>query len=271
MTRVIVHPGFHKTGTSTVQTQLRAARAALAPRWVVGLREDIPDAPAAARAFSASHNPLEIGMFQAALADWLESLDLTGDMGVVISAEGLCGHMPGRPEADNYSAAVPLMAALAEVVDAVFDGTADLQFFFSTRAPEAWLPSLHWQHVRTGELDETVEAFCQRMAPQADLEAIVAEITAAVAPHPVHATRLEDSAPRPQGPITPLLDLMGLSPDERAIFSGQDLRNARPKRADASELADRFAQINAESGDKGIAAQRKQAELKRIWARKDTA
>lgn len=267
--RLIVHPGFHKTGTSTVQTQLRNARASLAPDWVIGLREDIPDAPAAARAFSHLRDPLERGLFQAALADWLDGLDLRRAKGVVISAEGFCGHMPGRPETDDYSAAPPLMAALAEVAQALFGADLDLQFFLSTRSAKAWLTSLHWQHVRTGMLTETVEAFCTRMAPHADLAAQAEAIAMAVAPWPVHAVPLDLSSTMAQGPVTPLLDLMQIDATQRLAFAAEGPRNARPPSADATALADHFAAINAETGDKSAAAARKQAELRRIWAQKD--
>jgi len=267
--RLIVHPGFHKTGTSTVQTQLRAARASLAPDWIVALREDIPDAPAAARAYSESRERFEIGMFQAALANWFESLDRTRAKGILISAEGLAGHMPGRPETDDYSATPALMAALVEVAQAVFGAALDLRFHLSTRAPENWLPSLHWQHVRTGVLSETLEDFCARMAPQADLAPVVAEIAQAVAPWPVTALPLEAAAKLAQGPITPLLDLMGLDDAARQLFGGQPPRNARPAVADATALANHFAAINAAAADKATATARKQAELRQIRSRKD--
>lgn len=266
MMRLIVHPGFHKTGTSTVQTQLRAARSMLAPDWVIGLREDIPDAPAAARAYSAGRDPLELGLFQAALADWFESLDLSRARGVLISAEGLCGHMPGRPETSDYSAAAPLMAALAKVAQAVFGTALDLRFHLSTRATAEWLPSLHWQHVRTGTLSEPLAAFAARMAPHTDLAAEVAAIAGAVAPWPVTALPLETSSAMAQGPISPLLDLMGLDAAARGPFSPEASRNARPKTANPAALANRFARINADSGEKTLASTRKRATLARLRA-----
>lgn len=97
--RVIVHPGFHKTGTSSVQRALRAGRTDLAPLWQIGLEEDFPDAAAAARAYSLRRDPLDLGLFQQALADWIETLDLAGAEGLLLSCELLMERSRARPTA----------------------------------------------------------------------------------------------------------------------------------------------------------------------------
>mgnify|MGYP000846023775 CR=1 FL=1 len=241
MTRLIVHPGFHKTATTTVQTQLAEARATLAPDWVVLLRDDLLDAPAAARAYCGPRATLDLGLFQAALADVLEPHARAP--GVVISCEGLCGHMPGRPGIEDYSAAPALMAALAATARKIFGPALDLQFYLSTRMAQPWLESVHWQHVRTGTLTEECADFCARMNGAAALDTIVAAIAEA-ASAPVQAVPIEASTQMAQGPITPLLDLMGLPEPARSGFRAQDRRNGRPRRADPTKLANRLAQIN---------------------------
>lgn len=261
MTRLIVHPGFHKTGTTTVQHQLKAARGDLAPGWAVLLRDDLADAPAAARAFSARRDPLELGLFQAALAGVFAAQNAPG---IVISCEGLCGHMPGRAEAEDYGAAPTLMAALETAARGVFGSGLDLRFYLSTRA-EGWIESVHWQHVRTGTLTEPLATFRARMAAAADLDAVVAGIAAAVEA-PVSAAPIEQTTQQAQGPATPLLDLMELPAAQRARFDARERRNGRPRRANLAALADRFARINARLAPEA-AALRKQALLEEIWAR----
>lgn len=264
--RLVVHPGFHKTGTSSVQAQLEAARERLAPRWAVGLRADLLDAPAAARAYSEGRSPVELGLFQAALADWFESPAVAQAQGAVISCEDLCGHMPGRPGITDYSAAAALLGALVKVAKAVFGPRLDLRFHLSTRGSEDWLQSLHWQLARTGTLGETGARFRKRMAPHADLAAMARRLADAVAPWPLDTLPLEEAAALAQGPVTPLLDLMGLGTDERTAFSPQERRNARPPLHNVAQLADRFAAINAQLPDKAQATARKQAALRRFRA-----
>lgn len=266
--RVILHPGFHKTGTTTVQRQLATAREGWRGRWVVGLRDDMPGVSHNARLFSQSRRGLDLGLMQNALADWFEAQDWLGVTGAVVSCEDLAGFMPGRGGAIDYSAAPQLMLAFAEVVTAVVGETADLRIFFSTREMAAWLPSVHWQNVRTGSLPEDWAQFRERVAGGADLDTIVARVTATLAPWPVSAMRLEESQGLAQGPITPLLDLMDLPAAERAAFVPEERRNARPEHHNIRGLADRFAQINAQFDDVATAARRKRAVLARHAAQR---
>ena len=263
--RVIVHPGFHKTATSTVQTQLREARDWLAPDWAIGLRADFPDVPTAARAYCETGDPIELGLFQAGLADWLEALDLQGSRGIVISAEGLCGIMPGRMGTDIYTAAPQLMATLVATLRLVLGAQAQMTIYLSTRAAGDWLHSLHWQLVRTGTLGLTSFAFRSRMAPGADLEAVAKRIARAVAPETVVTRPIEQTRALPEGPIAPILDLMGLDPAQRARFANPERRNARPHRLNTVALSNKLALINAETPHRDLAEARKRRVLAEAW------
>ncbi len=52
MRRIVIHAGFHKTGTTTVQQTLKAHATVLAPHLQVVLREDMEAVCEAARAYS---------------------------------------------------------------------------------------------------------------------------------------------------------------------------------------------------------------------------
>lgn len=265
--RVIIHPGFHKTGTSSVQSHLREVRAAWAPRYLIALREDFRDVTAAAQAFSRSRDPIELGLFQAGLAEWAEGLDLSRTEVIVISAETLAGKLPGAPASvSDYTAAPALMAAAAEVLRMALGAKTRIDFYLSTRAPEAWLASLHWQHVRSGRLSEPAADFAARMAPGADLAAAAQAITARVAPDPVHVVALEDTRDLPEGPLTPLLDLMGVPAGMRAGLAQPHAFNARPPRAAETGLADRLAEINRLAPSPEIAETRRKELLRAAWA-----
>lgn len=265
--RLIVHPGFHKTGTTTVQSQLLAAQplweARAGGRWLVGLRDQMPGLAHTARLYSESGDALDLGMMQNALADWLEAQDWAGAEGAVISCEDYAGQMPGRGSRRDYSAAPALMRAFVEVAQSFFGGQVELAIHFSTRAPESWWPSVHWQNVRTGKLAESWETFSARMQGAEGLDATVAAVRQALGAVPVSAMALEESRTLPWGLITPLLDLMGLPEAERGLFEPEDRRNARPEHGGIDRIADRFAAINARFPDKTTAQRRKRALLAR--------
>lgn len=266
MMRVIVHPGFHKTGTSTVQAQLQGAQALWGKRWIVGLRAQMAGVAHNARLYAQSRDPLDLGLTQSELADWLDAQDWSEAEGAVISCEDFAGLMPGRQDARDYSAAPQLMAAFAEVLEDFFAGQLRLHLHFSTRAPEGWWPSVHWQNVRTGTLTQTWVEFQAEMQGAMSLEAVVEQVRGAVPSAQVSAMRLEESQRLASGPITPLLDLMGLPEAERGAFVPDARRNARPEHRAITHIADRCAAINANFPDIATAQKRKRQLLDRVAA-----
>jgi len=264
--RVIVHAGFHKTGSSTIQAILREARDRL-PDWVFGLRYDIAGISRAARHVSLNGDPLELGLFKAALVDWLGEQHRDA-RGIVISNERIMGAMPGDPNVSSYAVAPILLAAMRDVIHKQLGKSVDLQFYLSTRDPAAWIDSLHWQQVRTSTLAETQASFRARITPQFQIESVLAQTRAALGDTPLITHPLEHSKTRPEGPIAPLLDLMTLSPAERAQIKPAPPQNARPRGVDLTALANALAAINAQGLPTDVAEQAKR-ELMRVAWRED--
>ncbi len=264
--RVIVHAGFHKTGTSTVQQTLRAHRDALAPLWRLGLEDDFADAAASGRAYSVRGEALDLGLFQGAMADWLAGLDLRGAEGLLISCESLAGEIPGRiGGAPDYRRGQVLLPALIAAIRAVL-GHTPVHVHLSTRAAAGWIESLHWQLTRGGLVDEDHAAFDARIRPAADLAAQARAIAAAIAPDPLTHRALEDCHGLPEGPLTPILDLMDLPPALRAALADLTQANARPTRVDRIALADRFGEINRAGHTRQEGMRLKRAILGPVWA-----
>lgn len=205
---VVIHAGFHKTGTSTVQQVLRANRPALRPWLRSLLKGQMQDLLHAARGYSSWRDPLTLEKFA---ERFRELLARHGDMPrrtLCLSAEELSGHLPGRGDLATYRAAPVLAAEAARVIAGLFPA-AGIAFFYSTRAPETWLRSAYWEHVKSSSLTMGWDAYAETYAASADLDA-AAEAVAAAQPHAVHRARLEDSAAGPAGPAGPLLDLCGV-------------------------------------------------------------
>lgn len=212
--RVIVHAGFHRTGTTSIQHMMQRNARKLARHFRILTRRQMPALCEAARAWSVSNDPADLALVTFELAQILEPLAKSDTRALVLSSEDLSGHMPGRFHLTGYDAAPTLMATIQRTVQTCLPD-ADLAFFFTTRATAPWLHSTWAQHVRAIRFTEPRDAYIARMAPHTDLPAQVARIADTVTA-PVHSARLEDSKDTPFGPFTPLLDLMQAPQELRA-------------------------------------------------------
>ena len=187
--RIVIHAGFHKTATSSVQQVLRDNRAALKPYLRSQLKWGMRDLLHAARGYSTWRDPLTLGKFARRFRALLEAQADMPRRTLCLSAEELSGHMPGRPGISDYGAAPILAAEMARAAAARFP-EAETRFLYTVRAPESWLESAYWEHVKSSSLTESLDAFRDRMAGAADLAAVVERVRAAQ-PCPVEEAALE--------------------------------------------------------------------------------
>ncbi|MCW8843389.1 MAG: hypothetical protein OQK00_08250, partial [Rhodobacteraceae bacterium] len=208
MGRLLIHAGFHKTGTTSVQRLLGKNKRAIAPIAHVFLRKHIAAVCEAARAYSDSRDSADLLDFSAAFAAFLEARDMDDKRDLIISSEDLSGLMPGRRDLETYDAAPMLMKAATMMIDRVLQDRIDeVIFYFSLRQPEPWLRSCHTQHLRAIRMTQDAEDYARDYAASADLPRIVDKIRIAVAPHRVESAWLEDCADAPLGPLTPIADI----------------------------------------------------------------
>lgn len=213
--RIILHAGFHKTGTSTIQATLRENRVVLKKQIALRLRWHLRDVVAAARGFSTDLDPLSLIKVQSRFGQMVNELPGMPRRTLIISAEELSGHLPGRGALADYGAAPVLLYAYWEILHARYP-EAEILIYLTTRAPEAWLVSAYWEHVRSSDMTLDFDTFRNTYHAAADLEAMAAEIASRV-PAPVHTQALEHCRDLPLGPADPLLDLcdipLSLRPD----------------------------------------------------------
>jgi hypothetical protein len=223
--RIIIHAGFHKTGTSSLQATLRENRVAMKRQTALRLRWHMPDLLAATRGYSTWRDPLTMIKVQHRFGLMVDELPGMPRRTLIISAEELAGHLPGRDDIVDYSAAPVLLYAFWEIAKERFPA-AEILIYLSTRAPEPWLKSAHWEHVKASNMTLDFDAFAQQYESAANLDGMVAEISSRV-PVPVHHKRLEDCAALPLGPATPLLDLCDLPADVLAAMVPMPTENSR--------------------------------------------
>lgn len=208
--QIVIHAGFHKTGTSSVQQVLRLNRPHLKPFMRSVLKGSMTDLTHSARGFSTWRDPLTLAKFRRRFETLLSRHADMPRRTLCLSGEELAGHLPGRGTLTDYCAAPVLAAEMARVAGRIHP-RAKVVFYYSTRAPEPWLQSAYWEHVRSSSMTMGWQEFGSTYAGAADLDRIVDEIASAQ-PHDVHRARLEDSAIMTSGPATPLLALCGVAP-----------------------------------------------------------
>lgn len=230
---IVIHAGFHKTGTSTVQQVLRRNRPLLKPYMRSVLKGEMQALCHAARGYSTWRDPFTLDKFATRFAALLDRVGEMPKRALCLSAEELSGHMPGREGIGDYGAAPVLAAEMARVAAERHPG-AGLRLYYSTRAPVAWLESAYWEHVKSSGLTETWEDFATRHRAAGGLDVAadaVADALAGMAE--VSRMRLEDSAGLPAGPATPLLRLCGVP---EAVLSGLALPPPVNERRDVGVL-----------------------------------
>ncbi|MCX7566726.1 hypothetical protein OS189_10275 [Sulfitobacter sp. F26169L] len=235
MRRIIVHAGFHRTGTTSLQQTLRANRAALRPDIRLVLRPGMTALCESARGYSRSREDYDLGLVKYEAALLAESLQQEDASTIIISSEDLSGHMPGRHGLHGYGAAPDLMHALSVAFQSVLPEDK-LEFYFTTRTPDAWLRSCYAQHLRASRMIWDEADYMKRLKSSADHKNIIDLITRELPDHQIRTAALEDHANRRLGIVEALLDYLALSDDRRLMLKGANAKNTAPNEAVKQQL-----------------------------------
>ena len=247
--RVIVHAGFHKTGTTSAQKFLRANGKNIWPRCALVLPGKLRKGAArmAAR-YSRFATPALLDQFGTDLHSVLSAIDVR-NRNVLISDENLAGRMPGRDGQPDYGATPTLMARAEDVICDVFGAETDVVFHFTTRSQHDWLGSTYKHNLRTSRLTQDEAEYRATYQAASDLNAVVHSVSQAVT-GTVHAADLAELN-GPFGPAQPLVDLMELPDHRRKHLKPHPPQNAGP----ADDLiADLLALNRGQLSDEALAA-----------------
>lgn len=235
--RVIVHAGFHKTGTTSVQRYLTANGKHIWPRTALVLPARLRRGAATMAVRYSRYGTAALrGIFGEDLRGTLLSIDAGEKRSILISDENLAGRMPGREGHSGYDATPDLMAEAEKSIRSVFGADAEITFHFTTRAATPWLASTYRHNLRTSRLTLEWDAYAAQFAPAADLEGVV-EAVAQVVNAPVQSARLE-SLSGAEGPAAPLIDLIGLPAHLRQKLVPVPSQNTGPDPDLIAELLD---------------------------------
>ncbi|AXI45022.1 hypothetical protein C1J03_02620 [Sulfitobacter sp. SK012] len=238
MRRIIIHPGFHKTGTTGLQETLRANRHILRPDIRLVLRPGMEALCDMARNYSETREDFDLDLVKYEATALAESLASETAQTIVITSRDISGHMPGRRGLHGYGAVPKLMQAIASAFLATLPRD-ELLFFITTRQPDAWLHRSYDQHLRNSRLPLDLRDYMRRFKTAADFPAAITKIDEALPRYRVTSAAIEDHAKRPLGLADAILDLAGVPDSRRAeleIKQTQSPKTAARMRAKLLEL-----------------------------------
>ena len=242
--RIVIHAGFHKTGTTSIQQTLKLNRPVLKPVLRSVLRPGMKELVTAARGFSTEGDALSRAKFHNRFGSFLYEQPPMRRRVLCLSAEELSGHLPGRPKTPDYRAAVKLAQDMAAGAHMVFP-YAELVFFYTTRNPDDWLASAYSEHVKSSSMTMGFDEFASKYHRAADLEGIIGQVASAVSAKVVHS-RLEETLDDTFGPATRLLDICEVPQDVRDQMTRPEPANRRPDR----DVMDALLEANRTIKDK---------------------
>ena len=254
--QVIIHAGFHKTGTTTVQSTLMANGKRIWPTHALVLPKRINDVTRMATLHSVMQGPMTLSEFKSRLSGFLSGLQVGQKRGLILSAENLAGLIPGRRDHRGYETCPALMAATQECLHEVWGDDLELTFVFGLRARDDWLRSAYWQNLRSSRLTQAFDDFCASL-DGLGLGDVVAGVRAAVPGANVRTMRLEETRELPLGPATPILEMARLRPDLREGLVAKPAANLSP----SAEVIAACLALNRAPGSDSAIAERKEALL----------
>lgn len=263
MTHVIVHAGFHKTGTTSLQDFLSQNRAALSPYFDYYGQQDFLNAGAAARLYAQRPFPHRLHRFRKAFRRFLAQIP-DHDV-IVLSRESFSGGMPGHRKLGGamitsyHQPALKLARVIIREIRRRFGKDAKISFFYTVREGEAWIKSVHGHLLRSIGLTDDFDEFRQHFHPMISPAQQAQRMRGALAPVPVITAALEDHAQHPHGLGAPLMDLAGVPENAREGLTPAPHKN----RGQGSVMRDAFLALNREGLSKPDLKARKQHLLDR--------
>ena len=199
MREILFHPGFHRTGTSSIQHFLWRNHESLAPHVQLMMLRHLKPVVRLCAHFSTTKNPLDLLEMSELLDTAFTERALPDTNNLIISCEGLSGHMPGRNGVDDYSAAPLLIQYFVSYLQERFPD-ARVRVILSTRDSESWLRSVYRYQLRATRLTLDEDTFVARFAQVADFDTLLSDIATLLEETEVLFLPLEEAKNLSSGP-----------------------------------------------------------------------
>lgn len=255
MPRLLIHAGFHKTGTSSLQSTLRKNADAIAP-WVrVNTADETKDLRLASWLFARNSDAETEDLLRETLQAFFAQFDPKDPRDLLVSEEDLAGAMPGRHGKTTYDTAGRTLAITLDELSRSGFADHDIQVLLTLRKTESWAKSCYSQHLRSRPMVMDLQTYLSTPAAACDLSACADDIAATIAPVAVHRAWLEDIGDLRLGPAQAALDLLPQLSGRHDLLQPTGIANGTLPQ----ELADSFLALNRQDLDP---MELKQAKLK---------
>lgn len=247
-------------------------RPALEPHLAILMLRHLKPVAQLCMAFSRDYNILR-------LADLAETLDAVlaenkispaddDPRDILLSCEGLSGHLPGWPNVDTYAAAPVTVAYVAGYFAEHFPD-AEIMVVYTTREPNDWLHSA-WRHHLIGQrMTQDWDDFSDTYAPSCNHAEIIQQTAEGIEPLQLFTLPLEDGLQHPKGPGGALLELLDIPEDLRSALAAVGHANLGPDAQTSATLLE----LNRSSLPDKTVAQEKTAMVRELgiggWVRPD--
>lgn len=236
--RILIHPGFHKTGTSSIQHFLWINRDRLAPHVATLQLRHLKPVAQLCMSFARNRKQLVLAdlvdLLDDALAEHGPDPAAADTRDLVVSCEALSGHCPGWPGVVDYSAA-PFTAIMLAGYFAERFPEAGVVVVYGLREQDSWLRSA-WGHHLFGQRETTgFDDWAAVHRAGADLMSVVMDVAAAIDPIQVFTLPIEEARDHPLGPGGALIELVRMPDAARGTLDPVGQGNRGPDDALAAE------------------------------------
>lgn len=240
MTRIIIHAGFYKTGTTSFQRYFEVNAALFENKFYYCSKAQLSHAAIAAREFGTRPFWWRLRAFRRAFETVVTTLP-DADV-IVISREQFSGAMPGfktifgRRITSNATAAIPLAKEINRALRRRFGENTCIEYLFTLREGESWVKSIYGHVQRSRTVTQDFATFRSSFPEKIDLLPEAASIAQAANADDFHTSFLEDTSAHPLGPAKALIDLLALPTDfcEKLPPARHENKGSSQKTRDAS-------------------------------------
>ncbi len=245
--RILLHPGLHKSGTSSIQHFLWRNRDRIKKHAHLFLLRHLKPITDITHRYSRTGNPLDLIDLTDQLDEVFEDVP-EDERDILVSCEGLSGHLPGWPGVADYRAAGVTISYITAYLAERF-ATQNVRIVLTTRNRVAWLFSAYRHHLKGHRMRMDHMEFMDTFGDAADFRPLVETLRKETGAE-VFTLPLELSLTNPKGPGGALLDAFGWHGSLRH-YKEVGHGNSGP----TEELWNAFLRLNrSKKSDKEIAA-----------------
>lgn len=260
MTRVLLHLGLHKTGTTSTQTFLDNNRSIIEPHAALMLHRETRAIARWGWHYHMLRDPDALQVIDEELRDALDRLNLDG-RDLIISDENFLGQMPRGDGPDPYPCAVDLLTTYLSVFQ-VLPQPVEVIAHITTREFSDWAISIH-AHLASKltqvRLTKDRESFINHIMEHGP-ETTLAEIRKALPDLDLRVEKMEALLRSPMSLAQPFVDFLHLSESEKSQLTpvGHRLRGFAP------HIVDELIEMNRSDIDDDTLESAKRSFLKKI-------